>query len=130
MNRLQIGAILHFIIALGHVVCLFFLDKAFEAYGIKDLMYNLVGGNEWLLYLITIFIILYFFIAGLYALSANGNIKTLPFTKIVIISIIIIYMLRMIFGLGKCFVDFKWLQFISSLLPGFIAWCYLPGIKK
>ena len=36
MKRLRLGAILHFIITIGHIGCLFALDEAFDAYGIKD----------------------------------------------------------------------------------------------
>ena len=35
--RLRLGASLHFLIALGHFICLFFLEEAFKAYGI---LYN------------------------------------------------------------------------------------------
>ena len=42
MKRLRLGAILHFIIAIGHLGCLFALDEAFDAYGIKDVMHNMV----------------------------------------------------------------------------------------
>ena len=31
-TRLRLGAILHFIIAIGHIACLFFLEEAFKAY--------------------------------------------------------------------------------------------------
>ena len=29
----------------------------------------------------------------------------------------------------SCIYDFRWLQFISSLVPAIIAWCYWPGVK-
>ena len=54
MKRLRLGAILHFIIAIGHLGCLFALDEAFDAYGIKDVMYNMVFGHVWMLYAITV----------------------------------------------------------------------------
>ena len=53
MKRLRLGAILHFIIAIGHLGCLFALDEAFDAYGIKDVMYNMVFGHAWMLYALT-----------------------------------------------------------------------------
>ena len=49
MNRLRLGAVLHFIIAIGHVACLFALDEAFEAYGIRDIMHQMVSGHVWML---------------------------------------------------------------------------------
>ena len=36
--RLRLGASLHFLIAMGHLICLFFLEEAFKAYGILDEM--------------------------------------------------------------------------------------------
>jgi len=29
-----------------------------------------------------------------------------------------------------CIYDFRCLQFISSLVPAIIAWCYWPGVKE
>jgi len=45
MKRLRLGAVLLFIIAIGHLSCLFALDEAFDAYGIKDIMHNMVSGH-------------------------------------------------------------------------------------
>ena len=129
MKRLRLGAVLHFIIAIGHIGCLFALDEAFEAYGIKDAMYNLVCGHVWLLYALTICLALAFTLAGLYALSATGDIRRLPLTRTAIVVIIVLYSLRALAGGWACVMDFSWLRFISSVIPAFIAWCYYPGIK-
>ena len=43
MKRLRLGAVLHFLIAIGHVGCLFALDEAFEAYGIREIMHQMVS---------------------------------------------------------------------------------------
>ena len=129
MKRLRLGAVLHFIIAIGHLGCLFALDKAFDAYGIKDIMYDLVSGHVWMLYALTICLVLAFALAGLYALSASGDIRRLPLTRTAIIVIIVLYSLRTLAGGWACVVDFNWLQFISSVIPAFIAWCYYPGIN-
>ena len=130
MKRLRLGAILHFIIAIGHVACLFALDEAFDAYGIKDVMHNMVFGHVWMLYALTICLALAFTLAGLYALSATGDIRRLPLTRTAIIVIIVLYNLRALAGGWACVQDFRWLQFISSVIPAFIAWCYYPGLKK
>ena len=130
MKRLRLGAILHFIIAIGHLGCLFALDEAFDAYGIKDVMHNMVFGHVWMLYALTICLALAFTLAGLYALSATGDIRRLPLTRTAIIVIIVLYSLRALAGGWACVVDFNWLQCISSLTPAFIAWCYYPGLKK
>ena len=130
MKRLRLGAILHFIIAIGHVACLFALDEAFDAYGIKDVMHNMVFGHVWMLYTLTVGLALAFTLAGLYALSATGDIRRLPLTRTAIIVIIVLYNLRALAGVWACVQDFRWLQFISSVIPAFIAWCYYPGLKK
>ena len=130
MKRLRLGAILHFILAIGHLGCLFALDKAFNAYGIKDVMHNLVSGHVWILYALTICIALAFALAGLYALSASGDIRRLPLTRMALIVIIVLYSLRTLAGGWACIVDFNWLRCVSSVIPAILAWCYYPGIKK
>ena len=128
--RLRLGAILHFIIAVGHLCCLFVLDEAFDAYGIKDVMHNLVFGHVWMLYTLTICIALAFVLAGLYALSASSDIRRLPLTRTAIIVIVVLYSLRALIGGWTCVVNFNWLQCFSSVIPAFLAWCCYPGLKK
>ncbi len=43
MKRLRLGVVLHFLIAIGHVGCLFALDEAFEAYGIREIMHQMAA---------------------------------------------------------------------------------------
>ena len=90
-TRLRLGAILHFIIAIGHVACLFFLEEAFKAYDILDEMTSMCSGQAWLLYVLTIALALAFAVAGLYALSASGDIKRLPLQRLVIIAIVVVH---------------------------------------
>lgn len=116
MKRLRLGAVLHFIIAIGHLGCLFALDEAFDGYGIKDMMHNMVFGHVWMLYALTIGLALVFTLAGLYALSASGDIRKLPLTRTAIIVIIVLYSLRTLAGGWACVVD--------------LVWCYYPGLKK
>ncbi len=129
MNRLRLGAMLHFIIAIGHVGCLFALDEAFKAYGIHEIMHQMVDGHVWMLYALTVGLVLAFTLAGLYALSATGDIHRLPLTRMAIITIVVLYSLRALAGGISCIYDFRWLQFFSSLVPAIIAWCYWPGVK-
>ena len=129
-TRLRLGAILHFIIAIGHVACLFFLEEAFKAYDILDEMTNMCFGHTWLLYALTIALALAFSVAGLYALSAAGDIKRLPLQRFVIFVIVVVYSIRAVLGFGSLFWDFSWLKFFSSLTPALVAWCYLPGIRR
>ena len=46
MKRLRFGAVLHFIIAIFHVGCLFAQDEAFEAIGIREIMRQMVSRND------------------------------------------------------------------------------------
>ena len=45
-TRLRFGAILHFIISIGHFACLFFLEEAFKAYHILEVMTRLCFGRK------------------------------------------------------------------------------------
>ena len=129
MKRLRLGAVLHFIIAIGHLGCLFALDEAFDAYGIKDVMHNMVFGHVWMLYALTFCLALAFALAAFYALSATGDICRLPLTRTAIFVIIVLYSLRALVGGWTCILDFNWLRLISSVIPAFIAWCYYPGLN-
>jgi hypothetical protein len=129
MKRLRLGAALQFIIAIGHLGCLLALDEAFDAYGIKDVMHNMVFGDVWILYVLTIGLALAFTLAGFYALSATGDIRRLPLTRTAMIVITVLYSLRTLAGVWACVVDFNWLRFVSSVIPAFLAWCYYPGVK-
>ena len=80
--RLRLGASLHFLIAIGHLICLFFLEEAFKAYGILDEMMHLCFGQQWLLYLVTVCLAVGFAIAGLYALSVAGDLRKSPLRQI------------------------------------------------
>ena len=129
-TRFRLGAILHFIIAIGHIACLFFLEEAFKAYDILDVMTNMCFGQTWLLYALTIALALAFSVAGLYALSAAGDIKRLPLQRFVIFVIVVVYSMRAVLGLGSMAWDFSWLKLFSSLVPALLVWCYLPGVTR
>ncbi|MGM9714489.1 MAG: hypothetical protein ACI3Y5_10340 [Prevotella sp.] len=127
-TRLRLGAILHFMISIGHFACLFFLEEAFKAYNILDEMTRLCFGQTWLLYAVTIAIALAFAVAGLYALSAAGDIKRLPLQRIAIIAIVSLYTMRAALGLGSLLWSFSYIELFSSLAPALLAWRYLPGM--
>lgn len=128
--RLRLGASLHFLIAIGHLACLFFLEEALKAYGIWDLMKFLCFGQVWVLYVITVFLAIDFAIAGLYALSASKDIIKLPLQRLVIITIIGVYGIRTIVGTYWLIGEFSYLQFFSTLVPTILVWCYMPGINR
>lgn len=128
--RLRLGASLHFLIAIGHLACLFFLEKAFRAYDILDNMKHLCFGQEWLLYAITVCLAVGFAIAGFYALSATGDIRKLPLQRLAMIAIVGLYSVRVIVGAVWLLHEFSYLQFFSTLVPALLVYCYLPGLRR
>ena len=128
--RLRLGASLHFLIAIGHLACLFFLEKAFRAYDILDDMKHLCFGQEWLLYAITVCLAVGFAIAGFYALSATGDIRKLPLQRLAIIAIVGLYSVRVIVGAFWLLHEFSYIQFFSTLVPALLVYCYLPGLRR
>ena len=128
--RLRLGASLHFLIAIGHLACLFFLEKAFRTYDILDDMKHLCFGQEWLLYAITVCLAVGFAIAGFYALSAIGDIRKLPLQRLAIIAIVGLYSVRVIVGAFWLLHEFSYLQFFSTLVPALLVYCYLPGLRR
>ena len=79
-------------------------------------MHQMVSGHVWMLYALTIGLVLAFCLAGLYALSATGDIRRLPLTRAAVITIVVLYSLRALAGGISCINDFTWLQCISSLI--------------
>lgn len=114
--KLRFGAFLHFLIALGHLICLFFLEEAFKVYGILDEMRHLCFGQEWLLYVATVCLAVGFAIAGLYALSVAGDLRKLPLQRLVMIAIVGLYSIRVIVGIDGCCMSFL-------ICNSFHPWC-------
>lgn len=99
---LKIGGYINILIAVGHLIGLFWTEKMFEVTGIGKEMQKLAQINSLLPYLLTIFVAVVFFIFGLYGLSASDKFRKLPFLKSVIFIIAGIYLLR---GLGELIAD-------------------------
>lgn len=128
--RLRLGASLHFLIAIGHLICLFFLEEAFKAYGIVDEMMHLCFGQGWLLYAVTVCLAVGFAIAGLCALSVAGDLRKFPLQRLVMMVIVGLYSIRVIIGIDWLLYEFTYLQFFSTLVPALLVYCYLPGLKR
>ena len=99
---LKLGGYINIVIAIGHIVGLFWANKMFEVTGISKEMTELSQAHSSLPYLLTIFVAIVFFIFGLYGLSADNRFRKLPFLKPVIFLIASIYLLR---GLGELIGD-------------------------
>ena len=128
--RLRLRALLHFLIAVGHLICLFFLEEAFKAYGILDEMKHLCFGQEWLLYVVTVCQTVGIAIAGLYALSVAGDMRRLPLQRLVMMVIVGLCSIRVIVGIDWLLHEFSYLQFFSNLVPALLVYCYFPGLKR
>ena len=129
-KKLRLGAILHFLIAISHIGCLFFLEETFKAYGIWELMKFLCLGQVWILYVITVFLAIDFILAGVYALSVSSDVITLPLQRLVIWGIICLYSIRTVIGIYWLIDTFSYFQLFSTLIPAILIWCYWPGINK
>lgn len=98
--------------------------------GKEEEMKHLCFGREWLLYVVTVCLAAGFTIAGFYALAAAGDIRKLPLRRLVMIAIVGLYSIRVIVGIGWLLYAFTYLQFFSTLVPAFLVYCYLPGLKR
>jgi nitrate reductase gamma subunit len=131
---LKLGGYLNILIAIGHIIGLFWADKMFEVTGIEKEMAKLAQTHSSLPFLLTIFVAIVFFIFGLYGLSADNKFRQLPFLKPVIFIIAGIYLLR---GFGELIFDLEqqqateFLEITYSLIAVFIGLLFLiGGLKK
>ena len=131
---LKIAGYINIIIAIAHVIGLFWADRLFEVTGIGKEMTELGQKHVALPYLLTIFVSIVFFIFGLYGLSADNKYSRLPFLKPVIFCIAGIYLLR---GFGELIFDLQKQQanpfleityLVIAILLGFLF--LMGGIKK
>jgi hypothetical protein len=130
---LRLGGYINIIIAVGHIVGLFWAGQMFEVTGIRKEMGELSTIHYSLPYMLTIFVAIIFFIFGLYGLSADSEFRPLPFLKPVIYIIAGIYILR---GFGGLIADTlkninTTSQTIYSIIAILIGIIYLVGgLKK
>ncbi|MBA3284819.1 MAG: hypothetical protein H0U27_07145 [Nitrosopumilus sp.] len=131
---LKLGGYINILLAIGHIVGLFWADKMFEVTGIGKEMTELAQTHFSLPYLLTIFVSIVFFVFGLYGLSADKKFRRLPLLKPVIFLIAGIYLLR---GIGELIFDLEkqqanqFLEIIYSLIAVFIGLLFLiGGIQK
>ncbi len=132
---LRLGGYLNILIAILHIVGLFWADKMFEVTGISDGM-ALAAQNIHPMYpyFITVVVAIFFFVFGMYGLSADGKIRKLPYLKPVIFLIAGIYLLR---GIGELIFDMEMqqanqiLETSYSLIAVLIGLLFLiGGIRK
>ena len=134
MKALKWGGYINILIAIAHVVGLFFGDKMYDYTGVGENMRRNAEINPYLPTLITIFVAVFFFIFGLYGLSGAGVIhKKLPLLKFGIFSIAAIYMGRGLIGaiINIGFESsFQWHHLLFSVCAAIIGLLYLLGGLK
>ncbi len=126
---LKLGGILNIIIAIAHIVGLFWAKEMFEATGVGKDMQQLSDVHYSLPYILTVFVTVFFVIFGLYGLSAADKFRKLPFLKLGVFSIAGIYLFR---GIGE--LSYKIAlgisntpETIQSVVALFIGFLFLIG---
>jgi len=99
---LKLGGYINILIAIGHIIGLFWASQMFEVTGVGKEMAELTQTHPSLPYLLTILASIFFLIFGLYGLSADNKFRKLPFLKFGIFVIAAIYIFR---GLGELIFD-------------------------
>jgi len=131
---LKLGGYINILIAIGHVVSLFWAKQVFELTGIADMMATLTQIHSALPYLLTMIVVGVFFVFGLYGLSGDNKFRKLPLLKPVIFTIAGIYLLRGIGGFIPIIADqskYPTLDTCYSLIAVFVGLLYLiGGLKK
>ena len=115
---LKLGGYINIVIAIAHIVGLFWAEKMFEVTGIGNEMTKLAQTHSSLPYLLTIFVAVVFFIFGLYGLSADNKFRKLPFLKLIIFIIAGIYLIiivLLIFFVKDKIVEGKILENFSEI---------------
>ncbi len=126
---LNIGAVLNFILAIGHVLCLFCLDAAFRLYRIEPIMDRLAARWPPIPYLMTLGVACGLAGCGLYALSAAGTIRPLPLLRPIVYAIGGLFLLRalagfVVMGLSGSFTP---ADLSAAVVAGVIGTLYLAG---
>lgn len=126
---LIIAGYTNYVIAILHIVGLFWAEWMFEVTGIQKDMAELAQLHASLPYLLTIFVAIFFYIFGRYALSAAGLGIKLPFLKKGNWAIAFIYLFR---GIGGLFYDSfngttSFLETSYSIVALIIGLLYLVG---
>lgn len=127
---LKTAGYINILLAVGHLAGLIWADKMFEVTGISMEMKEAALVHPFYPYLITIIVAVFFFIFGLYGLSADNKFRKMPFLKPLIFLIAGIYLLR---GFGELIFDMEKqqansiLETIYSLIAVFIGLLFLVG---
>lgn len=109
---LRVGGYFNILIAIAHLIGLIWADQMYEFTGIGRQMEDLSSIHSSYPFLLTLFVSFFFFVFGLYGLSAGEEILKLPFLQNLTYLIGAVSLLR---GLGGLFLEY--LQDFPELNP-------------
>ena len=132
---LVIGAALNFMIAALHLIIIFIGGSAYRYFGAGEEMASMDEAGSYTPALITLAITCFFCLFGFYALSGAGKIKKLPLTKVVLILITIIFILRGIGVIGDAYMMTQYPMYPSqmiwfSVVALITGICYAIGLRS
>ncbi len=129
---LKTAAVLNFLLAAGHVLCLFRLDAAFRLYRIEPFMDRLAALWPPIPYLITLGVACGLTVCGLYALSAAGAIRPLPLLRPAVYAIGAVFALRGLAGFTAMSLacDFRSADLAAAVVAGAIGALCLAGGRR
>jgi len=102
MKLLQAGGYINILIAIVHIIGLFWAQEMFDYTGVGEEMRRNAEIHPLLPSAMTVFVAVFFFIFGLYGLSGAGKIRKLPLLKTGVFVVAAIYLLR---GLGGSIIN-------------------------
>ena len=126
---LKTGAILNFMLAIGHVLCLFRLDVVFRLYRIDPIMDRLASCWPPIPYLMTLGVACGLAGCGFYALSAAGTIRPLPLLRPIVYAIGGLFLLRALVGfiaMGSSG-SYPITELSAAVVAGVVDTLYLAG---
>lgn len=130
MKLLKLGGYLNILIAIAHIIGLLWAQDMYDYTGVGEDMRRNAEIHPLLPTAMTVFVSIFFFIFGIYGLSAAKAVKEMPFLKIGVFSIAAIYLLRGIIGsiVNIGFeTSFQWHHLFFSLCALAIGFLYLIG---
>lgn len=130
MKLLKLGGYINILIAIAHIIGLIWAQEMYDYTGVGEDMRRNVEIHPLLPTAMTIFVAIFFFIFGLYGLSAAGMIKKLPLLKLGVFAIAVIYLFRGVVGsvVNIGFESsFQWHHLLFSFCAIGIGLLYLLG---
>lgn len=130
MKSLKLGGYINILIAVAHIIGLFWAQEMYDYTGVGENMQRNAEIHPLLPTAITIFVTIFFFIFGLYGLSGAGIIKKLPLLTTGVFTIAAIYLMRGIVGIVINIgfeSSFQWHHLLFSFCALAIGLLYLSG---